>query len=390
MGIKEIDNSYIMNTYKRQNVVIVSGKSATCIDENGQKYIDFGSGIGVNSLGYCNDLWCKEVTEQACKLQHVSNYYYTEPDATVAKKLCEITGYKKAFFGNSGAEANECAIKIARKYSFDKYKENPNRNKIITLINSFHGRTVTTLTATGQDVFHNYFFPFTDGFDYAKANDINSIKEKVDENTCAIMFEFIQGEGGVISLNYDFIKQLSDFCKENDILMIADEVQTGIGRSGKLLASEHFGIKPNITTLAKGLGGGLPIGCVLTDEKTQSVLLYSDHGTTFGGNPVSCAGAKAVLNTVANEKFLNEVVKKGDFIRKSLNSCEEIENITGIGMMVGIKLKNKKAVDVLEKCKENGLLVLTARDKIRLLPPLNITQEELEEGVKKLKKVIEE
>lgn len=390
MGIKENDKEYIINTYNRQNVAIVKGNGSTCYDENGKEYIDLGSGIGVNSLGYSNPKWVMAVAEQANTLQHASNLYYTKPCADLAKMLCEKTGYCKAFFCNSGAEANEGAIKIARKYSFDKYGKEKNRNKIITLVNSFHGRTVTTLSATGQEVFHNYFFPFNEGFDYAVANDIEDLKAKLDETVCAVMFEFIQGEGGVIPLDKDYVKELFSICEEKDILTIADEVQTGIGRTGRLLTSEHFGVKPNIITLAKGLGGGLPIGAVLADEKTKAVLGFSDHGTTFGGNPVVCAGAIAVLKEVANDSFLNEVTKKGEYIRQQLSELSEVAGIDGIGMMLGVSLKTKKAGELLPKCIENGVIPLTAKAKIRLLPPLNISFSELKKGIDILKKTISE
>ncbi|MEG1996713.1 MAG: acetylornithine/succinylornithine family transaminase [Oscillospiraceae bacterium] len=360
--------------------MMTKAKGAICYDDKGESYIDFGSGIGVNSLGYCDDEWSEAVCNQAKTLQHCSNYYYSKPAADVAKTLCENTFAKKVFLANSGAEANECAIKVARKYSYDKYGEN--RNNIITLVNSFHGRTVTTLSATGQESFHNYFFPFTQGFYYALANDIEDFKNKLDDTVCAVMVEFIQGEGGVVPLEKEYVKQLEDICKEKDVLFIADEVQTGIARTGKLLTSEHFSFNPDITTLAKGLGGGLPIGAVLLGEKTESTLGVGTHGTTFGGNPVSCAGANVVLKRVLQKGFMSQVEKNGQFIRDYLRDIPEVDYITGIGMMVGIKLKTKTAAEVLLKCKQNGLLVLTAKEKIRLLPPLTISQKELESGLK--------
>lgn len=386
MGIIEQDKKYIMNTYARQEVVIVSGSGATCHDQDGKEYIDFGSGIGVNSLGYCDPEWSRAVAMQAQTLQHTSNLYHNVPMTNLAEKLCTETGYQKVFFSNSGAEANECAIKIARKYSFNKYGEN--RNKIITLVNSFHGRTITTLSATGQDVFHNHFFPFTEGFVYAIANDIRDLKSKLDDSVCAILVEFIQGEGGVVPLDHGFVSAIAKLCDEQDILLIADEVQTGIGRTGKLLASEHYGVKPNVTTLAKGLGGGLPIGATLADEKTCTVFGASDHGTTYGGNPIACAGANVVLNQVCKAEFLIEVTKKGEYLRAALKGLEEVYSIDGIGMMLGICLKTKKASDVLKSCIEEGLIPLTAKDKIRLLPPLNISYEELDKGINILKKVV--
>ena len=376
------DHEYIMSTYKRQNVVLHAGHGAVARDENGKEYIDFGSGIGVNSMGYCDAEWVNAVTQQAKTLQHTSNLYYTEPGARLAELLCEATGYKKALFCNSGAEANECAIKIARKYSFDKYGADAKRYKILTLTNSFHGRTVTTLAATGQDFFHNYFFPFTEGFSYAPANDLAAVKAELEKGGyCAVMFEFVQGEGGVLPLQQDFVDELFAYCAEHDILTVADEVQTGIGRTGELLASGNFGVQPDITTLAKGLGGGLPIGAALANEKTMNVFSYSDHGTTFGANPVVCAGAYSVLSRVCKPEFLAEVRRKGDKIRAALKGCTEIEEISGLGMMIGLKLKTKSAADVLASCVEKGLLPLTAKTKLRLLPPLNIDDETLEKGL---------
>ena len=376
--IKALDSAYIANTYARYDLCIKNGKGATCFDNDGKSYIDLGSGIGVNSLGYCDEDWTKAVIEQVNTLQHTSNLYYHEVGAKLAKKLCDITGYKKVFFGNSGAEANEGAIKVARKYSFDKYGKG--RSKIITLVNSFHGRTVTTLSATGQDVFHDFFFPFTEDFVYTPANDIESLEKTVADNkdkVCAIMLEFIQGEGGVMPLEQDFVKAIDKICKQNDILLVADEVQTGVGRTGKFLASEHFNVTPDVTTLAKGLGGGLPIGAVLLGDKVESTLGFSQHGTTFGANPVVCAGALAVLDKVANEEFLNQVTQKGEFIREFLSLVGEVESISGLGLMLGIKLKSKTASDVVKKAIEYGIIPLTAKDRVRLLPPLNITQAEL-------------
>lgn len=387
--LKELDNEYIIGTYNRQDLSIAIGNSATCFDENDREYIDFSSGIGVNSLGYCDDEWSFAVAKQAATLQHTSNLFYTEPAVKLAKLLCEQTGYKKALFCNSGAEANEAAIKLARKYSYDKY-ENAKRNKILTLKNSFHGRTITTLSATGQDVFHNYFFPFTEGFGYATANDIDEVLSILKSGEfCAVMIEFIQGEGGVIPLKTEFVKQLFEYCEKNDIITIADEVQTGIGRTGKLLASEYFCVKPNITSLAKGLGGGLPIGAVITDEKTCDVFTYSDHGTTFGGNPVACAGAYVVLNRIANKNFLDDVKAKGEYIKSQLLSLDEVLEIDGIGMMLGITLKSKNASEVVKKAIQKGLILLTAKQKVRLLPPLTITIKELDKGLSILKEILE-
>lgn len=389
MDIKQTYHNNIMNSYAKQDVVIVKGKGATCYDEDGKKYIDFNSGIGVNSLGYADEDWCNAVANQAKTLQHTSNLYYSKPPVELAKALCDKTGYTNLFFSNSGAEANECAIKLARKYSCDKYGVDTNRNKILTLKNSFHGRTITTLIATGQDVFHQHFFPFTEGFHYAEANNIDDVKQKLsDDKYCAVMFEFIQGEGGVIPLDKNFVNELFAFCTENDILLIADEVQTGIGRTGKLLASEIYGVKPNITTLAKGLGGGLPIGCTIVDEKLSTVFSYGDHGTTFGGNPVVCAGANVVLQKVANDEFLAEVIAKGDYIKKQLLALDEVESVDGIGMMMGVKFKTKVAGEVVKECIQKGCIPLTAKEKLRLLPPLTISYEEIDKGLDILNEVL--
>lgn len=385
-NIIEKFNEHIMPTYGRYPVSMNCGHGRMCKDEDGQKYIDFGSGIGTNSLGFCDSSWVEAVCEQVHKIQHTSNYYYTEIQADFAEKLCNITGMSKMFFGNSGAEANECAIKIARKYSFDKYGKD--RNKIITLVNSFHGRTIATLSATGQDVFHNYFFPFVGGFDYAEANNIKDLDSKIDDTVCAVMIEFIQGEGGVLSLEQDFVNHIAEICREKDLVFIADEVQTGVGRTGKFLASEHYGVKPNVVTLAKGIAGGLPMGVCLADEKCCNVLTKGTHGSTFGGNPVACAGGLAVLNKVTADGFLDEVNEKSKYLREKLLSIDEVESLSGTGLMVGIKLKSKNAADTVAKALEKGLLLLTAKDKVRLLPPLTITYEEIDKGISIMKKIL--
>ena len=384
-NIKNIDKQFVMNTYNRFDLEIVKGNGCICYDESGKEYIDLSSGIGVNSLGYCNKKWSKAVAKQAKTLNHTSNLFYTIPCAELAKKICKKTKYSSVFFANSGAEANEGAIKLARKYSYDKYGEN--RNTIITLVNSFHGRTVTTLACTGQDVFHNYFYPFTQGFKYVEANNIEELKKQLTSEVCAIMLEFVQGEGGVISLDETYIKQVYDLCKKKDILFIADEVQTGCGRTGKFLTSEYYGIKPNITTLAKGLGGGLPIGAVLADKKCSMVLGYSMHGSTFGGNPIACAGANVVVDTI-NDEFLNEVTKKAEYLKTQLLEIEEINSITGKGLMIGLELKTKKAADVVKEGIKKGLIMLTAKTKVRLLPPLVISYEEIDKAVKILKEIL--
>lgn len=388
MNTIENFNQHVMPTYGRYDVVLDNGNGRNCVDENGKQYIDFGSGIGTNSLGYCDTDWQDAVCNQVRSLQHTSNYYYTKVQADFASKLCEITGYSKMFFGNSGAEANECAIKLARKYSFDKYGKG--RSTIITLRNSFHGRTLCTLSATGQDVFHNYFFPFVEGFVNAEANNIEDLKSKLDDTVCAVMLEFIQGEGGVNLLSKDYVKQVFEICHEKDIIVIADEVQTGVGRTGRFLASQNFGVIPDVTTLAKGIAGGLPMGVCLATEKYADVLSKGMHGSTFGGNPVCCAGGLVVLNKVSDETFLFEVSKKGAYIREKLCLLDEVQGITGLGLMLGISLKTKKAGDVVKEALDKGLLLLTAKDKIRLLPPLNITYEELDKGLSILCDILSE
>lgn len=387
MNTKEKDLKYIMHTYGRYDVALKSGKGAVAYDENGKRYIDVSSGIGVNSLGYCDEGWVKAVSAQAGTIQHMSNYFYSEQASNLAEKLCKFSGMSKVCFGNSGAEANEIAIKIARKYSFDKY--GADRNEIITLRDSFHGRTVTTLSATGQDVFHNFFFPFTDGFKFVTANDIDALKDAVSDKTCAVMFEVIQGEGGVNILDKDYVKQLAEFCAERDILMICDEVQTGIGRTGKFYAFQNFEILPDLVTSAKGLGGGLPIGVCLCADKLKDVMGISSHGSTFGANPVVCAGANYVVDTVADEKFLSSVEEKGEYLEAKLRQLKEVKNVRRMGLMVGIEIDGD-AHDVAAKCVENGLLIITAKNLLRMLPPLTITQAELDEAVQILEKTLKE
>lgn len=379
MSTIEQFNKYVMPSYGRYDLVLDSGSGRQAVDENGKEYIDFGSGIGTNSLGYCNENWVRAICDQAHKIQHTSNYYYTKVQADFAKALCETAGYTDMFFGNSGAEANECAIKIARKYSFDKYGKG--RSNIITLVNSFHGRTLCTLSATGQDVFHNYFFPFVEGFVNVEANNIEDLRSKLDDTVCAVMFEYIQGEGGVMALQQEFVDEIYRLCAEKDVLTIADEVQTGVGRTGKFLAGDNFGKKADLTTLAKGLAGGVPIGVCLSGEKCAKVLTAGTHGSTFGGNPISCAGGLAVLETVNKPGFLDEVARKGAYIREKLLTSPEVASVSGMGLMIGIELKNKKAGDVVKAALDKGLLLLTAKTKIRLLPPLTITYEEIDKGL---------
>ena len=387
MNTKEKDSKYIMHTYGRYNVALKSGKGAAAFDEDGKRYIDVSSGIGVNSLGYCDEGWVNAITAQANTVQHVSNYFYNEQPSNLAEKLCTLTGLSKACFGNSGAEANECAIKVARKYSFDRYGEG--RNVILTLKNSFHGRTVTTLSATGQDVFHNFFFPFTEGFKYAEANNLDDVKNNIDEKVCAVMIEVVQGEGGVVILDKEFVQGVARICKASDILLIIDEVQTGIGRTGKLFAYQHFGVKPDLVTMAKGLGGGLPIGVCLCGEKLDSVMSPSTHGTTFGANPVVCAGANYVIDKISDEAFLNAVEEKGAYLEKKLLALDEVKSVNRLGLMVGIEIDGD-AHDMAEKCVANGLLIITAKALLRMLPPLTITAEELDEAVTILEKTLKE
>jgi len=384
--IKKIDNDYHMPTYARFDLLLVKGHGATAYDEKGKEYIDFSSGIGVNSLGFCDKEYVADVTAQLSTLGHTSNLFYTEPQALLAESICTKTGYSKVFFSNSGAEANECAIKLARKYSFDNYGEG--RNEIITLLNSFHGRTVTTLSATGQDVFHNYFFPFTDGFQHGSSDCVNSIKSLITEKTCAVMIEPILGEGGVLPLEQKFVTELSALCKEQNLLLICDEVQTGVGRTGKLLAQEHFDLKADIVTLAKGLGGGLPIGACLCNEKLEKTLSASMHATTFGGNPVVCAGALHVLKKVSSPQFLEEVCKKGDYIKQKILAIDGVSDVRGLGLMLGIILKKDNARQVVEKCINEGLIALTAKTLVRFLPPLTISYDELDQGMERFEKAV--
>ncbi|MBQ9729763.1 MAG: acetylornithine/succinylornithine family transaminase, partial [Clostridia bacterium] len=353
---------------------------------NGKKYVDFTSGIGVNAFGLNDKKWKKAVIAQLNKVQHACNLYYTEPQVKLAELLCKATGAKKVFFGNSGAEANECAIKAARKYASQKYGEET-RYEIVTLKDSFHGRTLATITATGQDAFHKYFGPFPKGFKYAEPN-MKSIKKAVTSKTCAVMVELVQGESGVHVLDKEFVKNLEAYCKENDVLLIVDEVQTGNGRTGKRYAFEHYEITPDIVTTAKGLAAGLPIGACLFFEKTENAYSFGDHGTTFGGNPIACAAGVEVMGRLT-EEFLNEVARKGEFLREEIKKMPFVEEVTGEGMMIGVKVScTSTARSLAEKCLEKGLLILTAHDRLRLLPPLTITEKEIKQGLKLLKEVL--
>ncbi len=386
--IKARDAEYVAGTYGRFNMCIAKGKGARCVSVEGKEYIDFTSGIGVNCLGFADDGWVKAVSDQIAKYQHVSNLYYSEPCGELAELLVKRTpGMKKVFFGNSGAEANECAIKVARKYGNTKYGND--RNEIITMINSFHGRTVATITATGQDHYHEFFDPFLPGFRYAEANNIESVKSLVSDRTCAIMLEIVQGEGGVIPLDAGFLAGVQKICDDNDILFVIDEVQTGIGRTGKFFAYEHFGLRPDIVTFAKGVGGGLPIGGAIMNDKCCDVLKPGDHGTTYGGNPVACAAGVEVMKRVTPE-FIEEVAKKGAYLKEKLLKMPHVKDVTGLGMMIGIGLEGREAKEVLNACLENGLMVLTAKDKVRFLPPLVVTYDDIDDGLAIFEKALSE
>lgn len=386
-NLKQKDSLYIANTYARQPVEIISGKGSLVYDENGKEYIDLGSGIAVNTFGVADGEWANAVYSQLTAVQHTSNIYYSRPCVALAEMLCVRTGMKKVFFGNSGAEANECAIKVARKYAQDK--KGGGYYTVITLKNSFHGRTLTTLAATGQDVFHKLFQPLTAGFVHADANDIESVKALATENkTCAVMVELIQGEGGVLPLEEKFVRELEDFCRAEDILLIIDEVQTGNGRCGKLYDYMNYGITPDIVTTAKGLGGGLPLGACMLGEKVQDVLSYGDHGSTFGGNPAAAAGAVNILQRI-DDKLLEEVNKKSGYIFKELSGAKGITSVSGKGLMIGIGCE-RGAKEVQKECVERGVLCLTAKDKLRLLPALNIPFDLLKKAIQIIKEVCAE
>ena len=373
--IQALDRQYIAGTYRRFPAVLRHGKGSLVYDENEKEYIDLSSGIAVNTFGYADDVWQAAVTAQLGTLQHTSNLYYTAPCGKLAKKLCKRTGMSKVFFGNSGAEANEGAIKAARKYSVDHYGKD--RTTVITLVNSFHGRTIATLTATGQEVFHNYFGPFNEGFLYAPAGDMEALQELVDRNTCAVMLDLIQGEGGVMALDPDYVQAVRALCDEKDLVLIVDEVQTGVGRTGTFLCCEHYNLKPDIVTLAKGLGGGLPIGAVLLSEKVAGGMGPGTHGSTFGGNPVVCAGANVVVDRM-DQSFLANVNERAVQLRAGIAKLPHVKSISGIGLMVGIEFYDLKAADVLAACREAGLLVLTAKTRLRLLPPLTLSEHDVD------------
>ncbi len=386
MSIIDIDKQFVANTYNRFPIEIKSGKGSIIYSTDGKQYIDMGSGIAVNTFGLSDQEWIIAVTAQLSSFQHTSNLYYTEPCAKLAELLCERTGMKKVFFGNSGAEANECAIKVARKYACVAKGED--YNVIITLKNSFHGRTLTTLSATGQDVFHQHFKPLTSGFEYANANDIDSVKELVKKHKVAgILIELVQGEGGVIALDKEFVLAIEKLCNEQDIVFMVDEVQTGNGRTGELYAFMNYGVKPDVVTTAKGLGNGLPIGACMMGEKVQSALKFGEHGSTFGGNPVASAGAINIINRI-DDKLLVEVKQKSEYIKSKLLGVEGVESVSGLGLMLGVKTV-KPVKEVLQFCIDNGVLFLTAKDKIRLLPALNIPMDLLEKAIVVLKKACE-
>lgn len=385
--LKAMDQACIMPTYGRFPVDIDHGKNATLYSLSGREYIDFTSGIGVNSLGCADPRWVQAITEQAAKLGHISNLYYTQPCAKLAKTLCERTGMSSVFFGNSGAEANEGMIKLARKYSFDKYGKG--RSTIITLNRSFHGRTITTLTATGQEALHNYFFPLNEAFRYADPT-WESMLAQAGDDVCGVMIELIQGEGGVLPLDEELVQKLAALCEEKDWLLLTDEVQTGIGRTGSLFAFQQYGVQPDVCSFAKGIAGGLPMGGILANEKCSKVLSAGTHGSTFGGNPISAAAALAVLDALDDE-LLAQVKEKGDYLRTGIQAIgsPELGEIHGMGLMLGIEIKgsrtNKELASLLT---ENGLLCLTAGAKLRLLPPLTITKEEMDKGLSILKQTL--
>ena len=387
-AIKGLTHQHIMNTYGRFPVALAHGEGATLYDPEGRAYIDFTSGIGVTALGYGNPLWAEAVAYQAKKLNHVSNLFYTEPPARLAEVLCQRTGASAVFFANGGGEANEGLIKLARKYSFDKYGQG--RSTIITLQNSFHGRTITTLKATGQDVFHNYFFPFTEGFRYAPANDLEALKAQDQGDVCAVLVELVQGEGGVLPLDKDYVKAVEALCAEKDWLLLVDEVQTGIGRTGTLFAFQQYGILPDAASFAKGIAGGLPMSGILANEKCKDVLGPGMHATTFGANPV-CAAAGLVVQEILSDEFLKEVREKGEYLRRGIEALNLpcFGKTRGLGLMIGIEVRegwtNK---DIANKLIENGLLILTAGPGMRLLPPLVITKDEMDKGLAIMKQAL--
>ena len=383
--IKEQDQTYVLHTYGRVDAALVKGENARAWDVEGKEYIDFTAGIGVNALGYSDPEWAAAVAAQAGKIQHMCNYYYCPENTALAQELSEASGMAKAFFCNSGAEANECAIKVARKYG-----EQRGAGKIVTLVNSFHGRTLTTLAATGQEGFHKDFLPLTEGFVYAQAGDLESVKALLDGSVCAVLLEMVQGEGGVIPMEEDFVKGLEQLCRERDVLLMIDEVQTGVGRTGTFYAYQGYGVHPDVVTTAKGLAGGLPIGACLVNEKLGDILKPGMNGSTFGGNPVACAGARVVVRRVSDPAFLQSVKEKGAYLKEKLEAMPQVEYVRGKGLMLGVKLKGKDAHEVLVECAKQGLLILTAKELVRFLPPLTITKEDMDQGLAIFQKVLEQ
>ncbi len=387
MHIIDIDKKYVANTYARFPVALVSGKGSLVYDEKGKEYVDLGTGIAVNAFGVCDEGWKNAVVEQLGKIQHTSNLYYSQPCALLAQELCTRTGFEKVFFSNSGAEANECAIKAARKYG--EVKKGKDYYTIITLKNSFHGRTITTLSATGQEVFHQHFTPMTDGFAYAEANNIEEMKGLIKAHKCCgIMIELVQGEGGVTALDKGYVQEVATLAKENDLLLIVDEVQTGNGRTGSLYAYMQYGIFPDVVTTAKGLGGGLPIGATLLGAQAAPLFTPGLNGSTFGGNPVAAAGALHILQRI-DDALLAEVREKSAYIFAELSKAKGVKSVSGLGLMIGIEIE-KDPSTVIEKCREDGVLVIKAKNKLRLLPALNIPTEQLKKAIKVIKERIEE
>ena len=381
------DDANVLHTYGRSPIALVEGRGMYARDAEGREYLDFTSGIGVNALGFCHPAWVQAVSAQAARLQHTSNLYYTEPCGALAEELCRRTGLDAVFFGNSGAEANEGAIKAARKYSVDTY--GPGRSKVLTLVNSFHGRTLATLTATGQEVFHRDFGPFPEQFAYVPAGDLAALREAAGDDTCAVLMELVQGEGGVAALDRDYVQAVAAFCKARDILLLVDEVQTGVGRTGTFLACEQYGLHPDAVTLAKGLGGGLPIGAVLMTRKVAQHMGPGSHGSTFGGNPVACAGALAVLGELTDDRLAKDNAL-AVALRAGLKTLPHVTEVSGLGLMVGVAFADGvSAAAVRTACERQGLLVLTAKTRLRLLPPLILTQEDVDKALAILRSVLE-
>lgn len=381
--VKSQDQAYILHTYGRVDAALVKGRNARAWDVDGKEYIDFTAGIGVNALGYCDPEWSAAVAGQAGKIQHMCNYYYCPENTALAQELSQASGMAKAFFCNSGAEANECAVKIARKYG-----EKRGAYRIVTLENSFHGRTLTTLAATGQEGFHREFLPLTEGFLYAQAGDLAGIQALLDGSVCAVMLEMVQGEGGVIPMDEGFVKGLAQLCREKDVLLLIDEVQTGIGRTGRFFAYQGYGVQPDVVTCAKGIAGGLPMGACLVSERLGDILQPGQNGSTFGGNPIASAAARVVVRRVSEPDFLQSVLEKGAYFREKLEAMPQVEYVRGRGLMLGVKLKEKDAHDVLVQCAKAGLLILTAKELVRFLPPLTITQEDIDQGLAIFQRVL--